>query len=160
MEITLIRVPTGFAPADDEAQEAMKHFPLGSIGRMDVKLMRNYQFFKKWWALVKLGYDHWADCQPQQEFKGRPVLPNFDRFRKDITILAGFYRPVWKVNGEMRMEAESLAWASMSEECFARLYDATVSVLLRNVFNGKHQYPRWSESQLRDVTEQIMRFAA
>jgi hypothetical protein len=159
MEITLIKVPTGFAPADDEAMEAMKHFPLGSIGRLDVKLMRNYQFFKKWWALVKLGYDHWADCCQRQKYKGREILPNFDRFRKDITITAGFYQPVWNIKGEMRIEAESLAWSTMTEERFTQLYDATVSALLRNVFNGKNGL-RWSEAEIRDVTDQVMRFAA
>lgn len=159
MEITLIRVPTGFAPADDEAQEAMKHFPLGSIGRLDVRLMRNYQFFKKWWALVKLGYDHWADCRQRQQYRGREILPNFDRFRKDITISAGFYQPVWNIKNEMRIEAESLAWASMSEERFTQLYDATINALLRNVFNGKNGQ-RWTEEELRDVTDQVMRFAA
>jgi hypothetical protein len=159
MEITLIRVPTGFAPADDEAFEAMKHFPLGSIGRLDVRLMRNYQFFKKWWALVKLGYDHWADCCKRQQYKDREILPNFDRFRKDITITAGFYQPVWNIKGEMRIEAESIAWSNMTEERFTQLYDATINALLRNVFNGKNGL-RWSEAELRDVTDQVMRFAA
>lgn len=159
MEITLIRVPMGFAAANDEAQESLKHFPLGSVGRMDVKLMRNYQFFKKWWALVKMGFDYWAESCSPRDYKGIPVLPEFNRFRKDVTIMAGFYQPVWNVNGEMRVEAESLSWASMSEERFTKLYDATVQVLLRKVFNGKNAQ-RWSEGQLRDVTEQVMRFAA
>jgi hypothetical protein len=159
VEILLIRTPTGFHPADDEAQECMKHFPLGSVGKMEVKLMRNYQFFKKWWALVKLGYDHFADTCEQQEYKGQPILADFDRFRKDVTILAGFYVPKWNLNGEMRIEAESLAWAGMTEERFAKLYDATIQVLLRKVFNGQRSR-RWSEEELRDVTEQVMRFAA
>jgi hypothetical protein len=159
MEITLIRVPTGFAPADDEAHECMKHFPLGSIGRLDVKLMRNYQFFKKWWALVKLGYDHFADTCEEQEFKGDKIMPNFQRFRKDVTILAGFREPVWNLNGEMRIEAESIAWGNMDEERFTKLYDATIQVLLRKVFNGQRSR-RWSEEEIRNVTEQVMRFAA
>lgn len=159
MEITLIRVLQGFAAADDEAQEALHHFPLGSIGRMDVKLMRNYQFFKKWWALVKMGFDYWAESCSPRDYKGIPVLPEFNRFRKDVTIMAGFYQPVWNVNGEMRVEAESLSWASMSEERFTKLYDATVQVMLRKVFNGRNA-ARWSEAQVRDVTEQVLKFAA
>lgn len=137
----------------------MRHFPLGSIGKLDVKLMRNYQFFKKWWALVKLGFDHFADTCERQEYKGQQILPDFDRFRKDVTILAGFYEPKWNLNGEMRIEAESLAWGTMSEERFTKLYDATIQVLLRKVFNGQRSR-RWSEEELRDVTEQVMRFAA
>jgi hypothetical protein len=159
MEITLIRTPLGFSPADDEAQECMKHFPLGSVGRLDVKLMRNYQFFKKWWALVKLGFDYWAESCHPTEYKGQLVLPNFQRFRKDVTIMAGFYEPTWNLKGEMRVEAESLAWANMSEERFTELYDATIRVLLQMVFNGKNA-KRWTESQLRSVTDQVLAFAA
>jgi hypothetical protein len=158
MEILLIRTPGGFAPADDEAQDQVKKFKLGALAKMDVVQMRNGAFFRKWWALVKLGYDYFVDtCEPQ-EYKGQPVLPEFDRFRKDVTILAGFYRPVWNVNGEMRIEPESLAWSNMDEDRFAKLYDATIRVLLGKVFNGKRMRA-WTEDELRSVAEQIQEFA-
>jgi hypothetical protein len=158
-EILTIRTQLGFSPADDEASEAMRRFPLGSIAKFDVKLMRNGAFFRKWWALVKVGYDYWTEtCEPMM-FKGQPVLPDFDRFRHDITIMAGFYRPVWNAKGEMRVEAESIAWASMSEERFGKLYNATVAALLKLVFNGKRG-PRWTEEELRMTVEQIEAFAA
>lgn len=159
MEVLLIRTPSGFMAADDEAQEQVRKFKLGSLAKLDVVQMRNGQFFRKWWVLVKLGYDYFADSCETQEYKGQQVMPEFDRFRKDVTILAGFYRPVWNVNGEMRIEAESLAWASMSEERFTKLYDATIKVLLNKVFNGK-RLPAWTEEELRSVADQILEFAA
>jgi hypothetical protein len=158
MEILLIRTPYGFMPADDEAQEQLKKFRLGALAKLDVVQMRNGAFFRKWWALVKLGYDYFSEACETQEYKGQPVLPNFDRFRKDVTILAGFHRPVWNVNGDMRVEAESLAWASMTEERFTELYDATIKVLLNKVFNGK-RVSAWTEEELRSVAEQIGEFA-
>jgi hypothetical protein len=158
MEILLIKTPSGFMPADDEAQEQCKKFRLGSLARLDVVQMRNGAFFRKWWALVKLGYDHFVDTCEMQEYKGHPIKPEFDRFRKDVTILAGFYRPVWNVNGEMRIEPESLAWANMTEERFAKLYDATIDVLLKKVFNGKRMRA-WTEEELRSVADQISEFA-
>lgn len=159
MEILLIRTQYGFMPADDEAIEQMKKFKLGSIARLDVVQMRNAAFFKKWWALVKLGYDYWSETCPAMEYRGQPVLPNFDRFRKDVTIMAGFREATWNIKGEMRVEAESLKWSSMTEERFTELYDATITVLLRMVFNGKNAQ-RWSEEELRMATEQVMAFAA
>jgi hypothetical protein len=158
MEILLIKTPSGFMPADDEAQEQCKKFRLGSLARLDVVQMRNGAFFRKWWALVKLGYDYFVDTCETQEYKGQQVRPEFDRFRKDVTILAGFYRPVWNVNGEMRIEPESLAWANMTEERFAKLYDATIDVLLKKVFNGKRMRA-WTEEELRSVADQIAEFA-
>lgn len=147
------------APADDEALDAARKWKIGSLLRFDVKMMRNGPFFKKWWALVHLGYDYWEETCPQLEYKGKPVLPNFDRFRKDVTILAGFHDATWNIKGEMRVEAESLKWGSMTEQRFTQLYDATITVLLRMVFNGKNAR-RWSESELRGATEEVMRFAA
>lgn len=158
MEILLIKTPGGFMPADDEAQNQCRKFRLGSLAKLDVVQMRNGAFFAKWWALVKLGYDYFVETCEHQEFKGQQVLPEFDRFRKDVTILAGFYRPVWNVNGEMRIEPESLAWASMTEERFDKLYSATIDVLLKKVFNGKRQ-AGWTEEELRSVADQIAQFA-
>ncbi len=158
MEILLIKTPGGFMPADDEAQEQCKKFRLGSLARLDVVQMRNGAFFRKWWALVKLGYDYVVDTCDMQEYKGQQIKPEFDRFRKDVTILAGFYRPVWNVNGEMRIEPESLAWANMTEERFEKLYSATIDVLLKKVFNGKRMQA-WTEEELRSVASQIAEFA-
>lgn len=158
MEILLIKTPSGFMPADDEAQEQLRKFRLGSLAKLDVVQMRNGAFFRKWWALVKLGYDYFVETCETQEYKGQQVRPEFDRFRKDVTILAGFYRPVWNVNGEMRIEPESLAWANMTEERFEKLYNATIDVLLKKVFNGKRMRA-WTEEELRSVANQISEFA-
>jgi hypothetical protein len=157
MEILLIRTPSGFMPADDEAMELIKKFRLGAMAKLDVVQMRNGALFKKWWALVKLGFDYFADSCSTEIYKGHEVLPDFDRFRKDVTIIAGFRRAVWNVNGEVRFEAESLAWASMTEERFEKLYSATIDALLKMVFNGKRMQA-WTEEELRSVAEQIGEF--
>jgi hypothetical protein len=159
-EILLICTPSKLlAPVDDEAREVARKWKIGALMRMDVAQMRNGAFFRKWWALIQLGYDYWAETCPMREYKGHPVLPNFNRFRKDVTIMAGFYEATWNIKNEMRIEADSLKWSSMSEETFAKLYDATISVLLRMVFNGKNAR-RWSEGELRQATEEVLRFAA
>lgn len=157
MQVLLKRIPQGFIPADDEAKDDLKRFPVGSVARLDVKLMRNGAFFRKWWALVGVGFEYFADSCPQHTHRGHEVKAEFERFRKDITILAGFCRPVWNVNGEMRLEAESLSWGSMDEKRFEHLYDATIRVLLDKVFNGD-RVAKWTEAELRSVVEQIEQF--
>lgn len=158
MEALLIRAQTGLVPGDEDTQEWFSHIKLGSTVLAVARQMRNGAFFRKWWALVKLGYDYWSESVDTLEYKGEKVLPDFDRFRKDVTITAGFYRAVVNLKGEVRIEPESLKWASMSEERFGKLYDATIAVLLRRVFNGR-VCPTWSEAQLRSVAEQILEFA-
>lgn len=159
-EILAICTPSRLlAPADDEARETMRKWKIGALIRLEASQMRNGPFFRKWWALVQLGYDYWSETCPMRQYKGRPVLPNFERFRKDVTIMAGFYEATWNIKGEMRVEAESLKWSSMTEERFGELYNATIATLLRMVFNGKNAR-RWSEEELRMATEQVLAFAA
>jgi hypothetical protein len=159
VDALLIRAQTGLVPADDDTREWFNRIKLGTTIHADAKRMRNGAFFKKWWALVKLGYDHWSERVQTLEYKGEPVLPDFERFRKDLIITAGFYRAVVNLNGEVRIEHESLKWGSMTEERFTRLYDATITALLRRVFNGK-LCPTWTEERLRRVAEQILDFAS
>lgn len=149
----------GLAPADERAQAWLARKKIGATVLVDAREMRNGAFFRRWWALVNLGYDYWSESVQTIEYKGEPVLPDFERFRKDITISCGFYQAVVNLKGEMRIEAESLKWSSMTEERFTELYDATINVMLKRVFNGK-VCPTWTEDQLRDVAEQILEFAA
>lgn len=159
MELLFIKAPTGLAPACDEATEWLGKKKLGSSILVEPREIRNGAFFKKWWALVKLGYDYWSETVQPMEFKGRRVLPSFDRFRKDVTIWAGYYDPVVNLKGELRIEAMSLKWAQMNEQTFTKLYDATIQVLLAKVFNGE-VCKGWTEAELRNVAGQITEFAA
>lgn len=159
MELLFTKASTGLIPACEEASDWLRKKKLGATILVEPREPRNGAFFRKWWALVKLGYDYWSESVATIEYKGEPVRPEFDRFRKDVTISAGFYHPVVNLKGEIRIEPESLKWASMSEERFTQLYDATIQVLLQRVFNGK-VCPTWSEAELRSVAEQILQFAA
>ena len=120
--------------------------------------VRNGAFFRKWWALVDLAYGYWAEGAQTLQYKGDPVQPSFDRFRKDLTILAGYYHAVVNLKGEVRIEPDSLRWHAMTEDTFTQLYDDTIRVLLARVFNGRI-CPLWSEEQLRHVATQILEFA-
>lgn len=159
MELLFQKGATGLIPACEESTEWLRKKKIGSTILVDPREMRNGAFFRKWWALVKLGYDYWSEAAATIEFRGQPVLPEFDRFRKDVTIMAGFYRPVVNLKGEVRVEPESLQWAKMTEERFAKLFDATIQVMLQRVFNGE-VCKQWTEAELRSVADQILQFAA
>lgn len=157
-DLQFIKTAHGLIPADDESREWFAKKKLGSTIQVDATEMRNGAFFRKWWSLVKLGYDYWSDDAATIEFKGERVQPDFDRFRKDVTISAGFYYPVVNLKGEVRIEPESLKWSQMTEERFTQLYDATIQVLLQRVFNGT-VCKTMSESELRSVANQIAEYA-
>jgi hypothetical protein len=159
MELLFTKGQSVLIPACEESADWLRRKKLGATILVDPREPRNGAFHRKWFALVKLGFDYWSECAQTIEYKGEPVLPDFDRFRKDVTISAGFYYPVVNLKNEVRIEAESLKWASMSEERFGQLYDATINVLLKRVFNGR-VCKEWTEEELRGVAEQIMEFAA
>lgn len=60
----------------------------------------------------------------------------FDRFRKDLTILAGFYEQTVRLNGDIRTEAKSLAYANMDPDEFERCYSALINSAIKHVFAG------------------------
>lgn len=158
-QFLFIKTPTGLAPACEEAKEWLGKKKLGATILVEPHEMRNGPFFRKWFSLVEMAFDYWREDAATIEYKGAAVLPNFERFRKDVTILAGFYHPVVNLKGEVRLEADSLKWSRMSEDTFNKLYDATIQVLLSKVFNGK-VCRTMTEAELRGVAEQVMSYAA
>lgn len=155
MEILLAKTAQGFSPVNDEEFAKLAKIKLGAVVRVNLTQMRNYQYFKKWWALVKIAFDAWCEIERTQEYKGEPVLPDLDRFRKDLTILAGFYKPVWNIKGELRLEAESISFANMNEERFEKLFSATIDAILQKVLPKG----RYSEQELRKLVDQVVGFA-
>ncbi len=155
--VNFLKATNGLVPMDEQASEWLRKKKQGAVIEVEAKEIRNGAFFRKWWALVQLGYDYWSH-DAKTEHNGVPILPNFDRFRKDVTISAGFYYPVVNIKGEVRLEPESLKWASMTEERFDQLYSATIQVMLDKVFNGVN-CAKWSEEELRGVVDQIQGFA-
>ncbi|MES2586985.1 MAG: DUF1367 family protein [Pseudomonadota bacterium] len=155
MEVFLTKTMSGALVPMDQEQEAFKRFKAGSVIRCDVKEMRNGQFFKKWWSLVKVAFDLWTETMPNVEFKGVEIAPNFDRFRKDLTVLSGFYDPVFNVRGEVRMEAKSLQWSKMDEGSFNDLYQKTLTTIISKIIPGRNM----TEDELRGWADRVMDYA-
>lgn len=153
--IYLRKTLQGFAPDTEDDQDAVRRFKLGEVVRAKVTRARNLAFFRKWWALVKVGYGLWEELCPRPTYKGEIVHPDFDRFRRDVTILAGFSRPVVNIRGEVRVEAESIAFGNMSEARFEALYSATINVLLHKVLAGSGV----TEEKIRAMANSVMEFA-
>lgn len=151
----LTRTQVGFVPANDGEAEKCRRVKLGATIRAEVAQMRNARFFRKWWALANLAYEVWADGMEPQEYKGIPVRPNFERFRKDLIIMTGHYTPVYNVRGECRLEADSLKFGSMDEETFEKLFSETITVILQSILKNS----RYDEASLRATVDEVCRFA-
>lgn len=158
MQLIFQKAPIGLVPGCEEAREWLQKKKMGATILVEPKELRNPGFHKKFFALMQLGFDYWSESVSETlEYKGQQILPNFERFRKDVTILAGYFTPVVNLKGETRLEAESISWSKMNEERFEKLYSATINVLLRMVFNGRISR-QMTEKELRDVASQIVDF--
>lgn len=153
-DVVLIRVPHGFIPHPESA-EAVRKIKVGTECQADVRQPRNYKFHKKWFALARILFDIWCEIDRTLEYKGEKVLANFERFRRDLTVLCGHYEPVYNIRGEVRLEPKSISFASMSEDEFEQLYQQTINVGLQKIIPAN----RYTEEELRSVVDTVAGFA-
>lgn len=123
----------------------------GQIVNIEASFPRNLKFHRKFFALLNLGFEAW---QPATKFKGMEIAKDFDQFRSDVTILAGFYEQTFTLDGAMSLKAKSIAFGSMEEPEFEALYSAVVNVLLQRVLTTYED-----RAQLDAVVDQILGMA-
>ena len=139
-----------FSPVDQEAAEAMEKIKMNSIVKCEITKPRNIQFHRKYFALLNHAYDHF---EPEgKEYRGQPVQKNREVFRKEITILSGFYEAVYKIDGTFKLVAKSISFANMTEDEFSNLYSKTISVILDKVLTS------YTEDDLSSVINEILGF--
>lgn len=132
MDIKLIRTSAGFRLCDDNDYEQTRKLKTGKVYMCKIKLMRNYELHKKYFALINCA---WAYLdEPAREFFHGSV----DGFRKAVEIAAGHYEQVYSLfRGEWLQIPKSVAFDKMSQEDFSDLYERVKEVLfalfLKNV---------------------------
>ena len=160
VEANFVKHPGGsFVPASDEDKEFADKIGAGEVVKLKMTRMRNYRFFKKWMSLVRLAFDFWEPPElpndPEKRWM-KNITPekNFDRFRKDLTIRAGYYDATYRLDGSVRIEAKSVSWGSMSEDEFEKLYSATIDVVLDQIYKNE------TAETLEYLVDQVMAYAA
>jgi hypothetical protein len=156
VEAFFIKTPVStFMPASEHDRGLLSKIKIGQPVRLKYTQVRNYQFHKKYFALLNLAFDYW---EPPEGGMGSAwkdkidIEKNFDRFRKDIIIRAGYYEATYRLNGDIRFEAKSIAFGNMSEDEFEELYTKTIDVIVKHVLEG------YSDEMLRSVLEQVEAF--
>lgn len=155
-EILMTKSPLGsLVPADEDAQEFLRKIKAGSTVRAKVVRPRNLERHRKYFALIGMLFDIWTETMPQgQTFRGRPIMPNKDRFRRDLIILTGRFDATYAANGEVRVEAHSISFSSMSQDEFEKLYSDTIQVALDKVLDQ----PGLTEEKVREYVDKVLAF--
>lgn len=135
MQIDMVKNAGGvFCPAFEHDLPRLTKFKNGEVYTADIKLTRNPAFHKKMFAFFGFCFAHWAaenagyECSDEYTQK--------EEFRKNLTILAGFFDVVTTIRGETKVRAKSLAYGNMEPDEFERCYSAMINAAIKHLFNG------------------------
>lgn len=132
MKIEMIKSHGGvLCPASDLDEEKLTKFRTGEQYQIEIKLPRNHKFHGKVFSFFQFAFHYWKSDREFMDEAGQ-----FDVFRKQLTVLAGFYDEFYKFDGSVRIEAKSLSYGNMSQEEFEQVYTALVNAAMRTIFQG------------------------
>ena len=105
----------------------------GEIAVAEMVIPRNGKFHRRFFAMLNVGFDAWEPARKRKTYKGLAMVKNFDQFREDVIIAAGFYDQTFDLRGRMVLRAQSMSFANMDDAGFEALYSAVATVLLADV---------------------------
>lgn len=154
----LFKCLRGISDADEKAwRKLWRHIQGLDVGELcffEFIFPRNPKFHRKMFALLNVGFDAWEPGRKHKTYKGMPVAKNFETFREDILILAGFFDQTFDLHGRMKLRAKSISFASLDQAGFEEVYSAVCDVLLHHVLTN---YKNREDLDL--VVEKLMGFS-
>lgn len=158
------KTPQGLAPGDEQSREWLGKLKSTELVHGRLTRQRNARFHRKYFSLLQYAFDVWKEelavRGAHRIYKGSPVMPSFERFRKDIAILCGYYEPVYTLagyNGEApqcRLEAKSISFANMGEDEFEGLYSKTIDLLLERIASLPQD-----KKEIRAIVDNLVAYA-
>lgn len=146
-------VSGSLVPADSQTSAYITKLKFGQGVRGEFKRARDIAKHRRMFALFNFAFDLWD--APALEYNGLPVAKNFDRFRKDVTILAGFYEATTSFKGEVRLEPKSLAFHNMGQEEFEHCYKAILGVVWDRILKSKGYE---SPEKVDAIVQELLRY--
>jgi hypothetical protein len=125
---------------------------LGTQVRCKITKQRNPLFHRKFFALLNVGFKYWVPGEISSKY-GTPEK-NFDQYRADVTILAGYFDVAIRLDGSTRVTPKSISFGSMEQDEFEKLYSAVIDVLLKHIFVGYT-----SDDVVKMAEQDILNFA-
>lgn len=150
------KLPNGtLVPDNEDTVEYLQKIKLGAVVSGEFVQPRNYKFLQKTMVLFNFCFENFADRMGEVglEYKGQRAAPSKDRFRKDLTILAGHYSVTYDILGHVKLEAKSLSFSSCSEEDAERIFSDVINAALKHVVTVG-----FTEQELRDTVDGLLRF--
>ena len=130
VKINFIKQAGGtLVPANDAEADKLTRFKTGELFEVDIKNERNPDFHRKVFAFFNFCFNFWTEFNSVKQ-----EAAQFDKFRKDMLIQAGYYVQVFDLVGNFEIEAKSIAFGKMDQEEFEHCYSALINVALKTIF--------------------------
>ena len=129
MKFLVVNTPRGLVPHGDDDYEAKKKLKLGQTYSVEVKVVRNVDFHRKYFALIAYAW----------EFLTEQEIANFktkENFRKYLEIAAGHCDVLFHPKLQEFVEIpRSISFSSMDNASFSDLYRRVKDVIFSIIGN-------------------------
>lgn len=126
MKLHLLNTSSGLIPMYDYDFDEKKKLKIGEVYQVEIKLARNYEFLRKYFALINCAWEYQNE-KVQAHFKDSK-----DKFRESVQIAAGYTETFYSIDKKEWLEkAKSISFESMKEEDFIDLYESVKDILFK-----------------------------
>ena len=120
MKIYLKKEYDKLIPADEESLEHVKKLSKDEVYRVEIVKQRNYEYHKRYFALIKLAHENTDLDMP------------IDTFRRYLQVKAGFFDTYTTPKGVF-YEPKSISFSNMSQETFEELYSRVLDKIVEHL---------------------------
>ena len=123
MKLLVINTPRGLVPMGDDDYEEKKKLKLGQTYSVEIKVARNADFHRKYFALIAYAWE-FLNEQETARFKSK------DNFRKYLEMAAGHCDIIYHPRLQEFVEIpKSISFGSMDNTAFSELYERVKDVI-------------------------------
>jgi hypothetical protein len=123
MKLLVINTPRGLVPMGDDDYEEKKKLKLGQTYSVEIKVARNVDFHRKYFALIAYAWE-FLNEQETATFKSK------DNFRKYLEMAAGHCDVIYHPRLQEFVEIpKSISFGSMDNTAFSELYERVKDVI-------------------------------
>lgn len=131
MDIFCKVTPYGLVPLYDSDLDMKRRLRVGSVVRCRVSNPRNYEFHKKFFALVRLTFDN-LPSRLAEFWKIHNEEDMLRRFKRDL----GYYTTTYNERDEREVEYHSISFSAMEQHEFERFYNQCIDLVLAKYIRG------------------------
>lgn len=123
MKLLVVNTPRGLVPLGDDDYEEKKKLKLGQTYSVEIKVARNVDFHRKYFALIAYAWE-FLNEQETARFKSK------DNFRKYLEMAAGHCDIIYHPRLQEFVEIpKSISFGSMDNTAFSELYERVKDVI-------------------------------